>query len=538
MQQSPFKLFDPYGSSDKNLFFGRDAEIYALSNLLQQTRLVLVYGASGTGKTSLLQAGLPKVFKLSDWFCVSIRRRDNLNEAFRAELARLCEAPVTDLAVGIEAVYNTRWVPLYLVFDQFEELFTLGNHAERLQFFQDIQSLLDRPLPCKIILSMREEYIGHLYEYESLTPALFDKRFRVEPMKDQTILNVITRTCEAHQVELAEGPVTAGQILEQVKEEKKQAVHLPYLQVYLHYLYENAILTTGLACFAEAGIQAVGKLGNVLKRFIETQLDDARRHFAAQGLPDEFAGLLLDEFATGEGTKQARRASELAEVLETDPARVEEALLYFSEKKLLRADENDVERYEPVHDVVAKQIHELRSAQDKEFKAFVRQLQNDCERWEADHFSVDRFLKENDLAKMELYLERIQRRSEYESKWRGFVEKSRAHNETLVRRKKRRQQISIAAAVLGFVLLGLAIFYYLKAVDVLKKNKEANCALYKANEEKRERYMLQAKQARRDVANFQRAGETINESLKHQYIQSLDSLIGDLNKKLLLPCDQ
>ena len=56
MAQSPFKLFEPYSSNDKNIFFGRDAEIYALYSLLQQTRLVLIYGASGTGKTSLIQA--------------------------------------------------------------------------------------------------------------------------------------------------------------------------------------------------------------------------------------------------------------------------------------------------------------------------------------------------------------------------------------------------------------------------------------------------------------------------------------------------
>lgn len=80
INRSPFKLFEPYSSNDKNIFFGRDAEIYALYSLLQQTRLVVIYGASGTGKTSLINAGLPKVFKTTDWYRVSIRRKDNINE--------------------------------------------------------------------------------------------------------------------------------------------------------------------------------------------------------------------------------------------------------------------------------------------------------------------------------------------------------------------------------------------------------------------------------------------------------------------------
>ena len=137
MAQSPFKLFEPYSSNDKNIFFGRDAEIYALYSLLQQTRLVLIYGASGTGKTSLIQAGLPKVFNLADWYRVSVRRKDNINDSFKAELVRLTEAEtITNLSDAVKELYESRWIPIYLVFDQFEELFTLGNHEERVQFFK------------------------------------------------------------------------------------------------------------------------------------------------------------------------------------------------------------------------------------------------------------------------------------------------------------------------------------------------------------------------------------------------------------------
>lgn len=527
--QSPFKLFEPYGAQDKHLFFGRDAEVYALYNLLQQTRLVLVYGASGTGKTSLLQAGLPKVFKLSDWFRISVRRRDNLNASLRAELKRLGDGtPVTDLAAGVEAVYDTRWIPIYLVFDQFEELFTLGHHEERVQFFRDLQTLLERPLPCKIVLSMREEYIGHLYEYEPLVPSLFDKRFRVEPMKDETVRQVVARTCEAHGVTLAEGAITAGQILEQVKE-GKQAAHLPYLQVYLHYLYEQAMQTTGQPRFEAAGIKAVGQLGNVLKRFIETQLDDARRHFAALGLPDDFANRLLDEFATSEGTKQAQRAADLAQILDAPENAVAEALAWFTEKKLLRADEDDVTRYEPVHDVVAKQILALRTAEDKEYKAFVRQLENDCARWLADGQNDERLLKENDLAKVELYLERLVRRSAFTAEWQDFVARSRAHLGAQARRRRRRQQVTAAAAVLGFGLAGLATIFYIKANAATREAQKSLCSAW---QEQYERYALQAKQAKRDAATFQKAGETQNEVRKIQDLHRLDSLMLDLKKKL------
>ncbi len=500
IRHSPFKLFEPYSSNDKNIFFGRDAEIYALYSLLQQTRLVVIYGASGTGKTSLINAGLPKVFKTTDWYRVSIRRKDNINDTMRQELARLTElTEITDLGEAIVELHEIRWIPIYLVFDQFEEIFTLGNHEERLQFFTDIQKLLEKPLPCKIILSMREEYIGHLYEYEPVLPTLFDKRFRVEPMKDATVRDVIVQMCEAGDVTLEHGKETAAQILQQVKE-GKQAAHLPYLQVYLHYLYEKATSNVGFGMsdfgnvqptsqirhpiFTEGVVNAVGKLGNVLKRFIESQLEAAQVFFATLGLPNDFAARMLDEFATDEGTKQSRKATELSKALNTEGGKVKTALNYFSEGKLLRADEDDVERYEPVHDVVAKQIHELRSAEDKEFKAFARQLQLAHEAWVRDGKPTQRLLNELDLSKVAIYDERLKRLPNYKDALAELITKSREQVKYLQQREGTRRRVLLGITVAALIGLGIAVWFYF---DAQKSEAKALASLEIAEKKEKER---------------------------------------------------
>lgn len=495
MLQSPFKLLEPYGPGDKDIFFGRDAEIYALYSLLQQTRLVLVYGASGTGKTSLIQAGLPKVFKLTDWFRLSVRRRDNLNKALRSELARALDSqePVQDLVGAIQEVYESRWIPVYLVFDQFEELFTLGNHEERVAFFTDLQQILDANLPCKIILSMREEYIGHLYEYEPLAPGLFEKRFRVEPMKDETVRNVIGQMSDNYGIELENEKETPAQILEQVKE-GKQAAHLPYLQIYLHYLYEHALATLKRPKFTKAGTAAIGQLGNVLKRFIETKLADAQDYLRGEGAPDDLAQRLLDEFATDEGTKQSYKSADLARRLQADPDLVQKALLYFSDTaKLLRADEDDVERYEPVHDVVAKQIHELRSAEDKEFKAFARQVHNDYERWRAENQNTGRLMAESDLAKVDIYRERLEKRDEYRQLWKTYIEESRRYRERV--RSRERQRL--------IVVTGIAIVAVIASVFAFIANRKAQTERLRAEGEKTKAELAQkeAENKRNEAVN-------------------------------------
>ena len=468
MADSPFKLFEPYSSSDKDIFFGRDPEIFALYNLLQQTRLVLLYGASGTGKTSIINAGLPKVFKLTDWSRVSVRRRDNINHSFRQELKRLLdETEISSLAAAITDVYENRWIPVYIVFDQFEEIFTLGDHEERVAFFKDIQELLSLPIPCKLILSIREEYIGHLYEYEQFVPLLFDKRFRVEPMKDETTRSVIVDMSKSAKVQLEDGLETARKILLQVKE-GTQAAHLPYLQIYLHYLYaqECKTQTPPKITFTELGITAVGRLGNVLKTFIESMLEKARIEFLAMDLPDDFASRLLDEFATDEGTKQSRKVSELMISLETGEQDIKKALIYFSNLSLLRADEDDVSRYEPVHDVVAKQINELRSLESREFKAFVRSLQSDYDRWIAENKSETRLLTENDIAKANIYCAKLERIPNYESHWKEYEEISnRYHQEKLSKAQR-------------------------EAIEKEERNRELTEALATAEKEKRKAYVV------------------------------------------------
>ncbi len=86
MSKSPFKFLDSYTINDRESFFGRDQEITDLYRRVFESKLLLVYGISGTGKSSLINCGLASRFDESDWLPVNVRRGSNiiesLNEAF------------------------------------------------------------------------------------------------------------------------------------------------------------------------------------------------------------------------------------------------------------------------------------------------------------------------------------------------------------------------------------------------------------------------------------------------------------------------
>jgi hypothetical protein len=76
--KSPFKFLDPFTLADKDVFFGRDKETRQLYRQVQQTPFLIIYGLSGTGKTSLIQCGLAAEFDGPDWLPLWIRHQTNI----------------------------------------------------------------------------------------------------------------------------------------------------------------------------------------------------------------------------------------------------------------------------------------------------------------------------------------------------------------------------------------------------------------------------------------------------------------------------
>src|SRR4030042_5466093 len=96
---SPFKFLDSYTIEDRNIFFGREKEIEELYHKVYESRLLLVYGISGTGKSSLVHCGLASKFQDTDWLPLSIRRGSDIIQSIDYSIRKIAITPVkqTDL---------------------------------------------------------------------------------------------------------------------------------------------------------------------------------------------------------------------------------------------------------------------------------------------------------------------------------------------------------------------------------------------------------------------------------------------------------
>jgi hypothetical protein len=391
-QRSPFKFLDSYNKNDKNIFFGRDEEIKALYELVQTSKLVLVYGASGTGKTSLVECGLSNKFSDADWFAVRIRRGNmNLLDASRQAINLKLKEEANlefDLCQGVEALYYHNFIPIYLIFDQFEEIFIMGDEKERTDFFNAIAVLARIKVPCKILLIVREEYLAFFHDFETLIPIIYDSRFRIERMNQLKLEKVIKGTIQTpqYQIDFDSPEENTRLIIENLRNERHD-VDLTNLQVYLDRLYkvdiqrgEQSGLTRPPYKFDKKLIESVGKLPQVISVFLEEQMQDVDKTVNAPNT----ALTILKLFVTNEGTKRSRSEKGIIEEFEKTKLLpltiVEECIQILYERRILKELVIGEElRYEISHDLLAGQVFQRFSIEEKELIRAVRMIKDGFE---------------------------------------------------------------------------------------------------------------------------------------------------------------
>lgn len=239
----PWPGLAAFAEADQAFFFGREADIDELYRLIRRHRLTILFGRSGLGKTSLLQAGLFPRERAEDALPVYLRLdysenavdlgRQVIDATIAAAEACGYEAPSVSESDTLWEYFHRKdsdfWsdhhrivLPL-LVFDQFEEIFTIGNAArpdECRRFLQELSDLVEGRVPIsvrarlndsagdgvgfalkrhhyKVVLSLREDYLAELETVHELMPSMLLNRFRLQIMNGAQALRVVTEPARA-----------------------------------------------------------------------------------------------------------------------------------------------------------------------------------------------------------------------------------------------------------------------------------------------------------------------------------------------------
>jgi energy-coupling factor transporter ATP-binding protein EcfA2 len=233
----PYKGLKFFNQADARFFYGRRDLTDRLLARVHTGKFIAVLGASGSGKSSVLRAGLLHQLKLGTRLSGSDRWQ--IYEPFtpgKDPLARLKEA-VGKNANELEQFFKElEYERIVLVVDQFEECFTLcQDNNKRQQFFDCLLSVLEQ-IGNKfcLVLGMRADFLGKCAEYAGLANQIKENLVIVEPMTCNELKEAITEPAKQVGIEVASALVE--RLIEDVTDSPGS---LPLLEYTLEELWKT-----------------------------------------------------------------------------------------------------------------------------------------------------------------------------------------------------------------------------------------------------------------------------------------------------------
>ncbi|HLM73320.1 MAG TPA: hypothetical protein VK459_11530, partial [Polyangiaceae bacterium] len=371
--RNPFPGPQPYRASDRERFYGREDLSYKLEASVLTNRCVTVYGPSGAGKSSLVQASvIPGLIESQD---VRVVRVDSWPDG-EPPTRWLADAVYTDLNLGErpqemapdEAILTAaqratrrspRLVVVYL--DQMEQLlYSSRTAADSDALFDCVHRLVDMPLRnLRVVLSLREDYLGRFRDRLRDRRRLLDNGFRVGPLTVAEICDAVCKAAAAGEPPQVWSPEEMLHLMLQVRvpgqaESEEAEAQAAYAQIVCRALFQERA-EEGEAAKRAADTEAEP----ILRRYLEATLD------SLGPLRESTERLLENHLIAADGSRTVRTEKELSRLIS------EEQLLAILKAlegaAILHAEEHQGSRYfELGHDWLAKKVHEARLARELE----------------------------------------------------------------------------------------------------------------------------------------------------------------------------
>ena len=327
----PFPGLLAYDEADAAIYFGRDDDTPRLIERLNARRaqgganMVALLGASGSGKSSLMRAGvLPRLKRdRRNWivlppFRPQSRPLDELAQAIAQALgpkgdwrkiretllARDLDQSLSDLARDLRASHSANAAQILISIDQGEELFGTADQANAERFWTVLNMLLDEHLPFIVLLGLRSDYLGQLQQVPGLT-APFEE-FSLKPMPLERVRDIIEGPARIAGLNVDNALVTAT-----MKDAATEDA-LPLLAFALRELYDRSARSDGLTIesYRALGDEKVGisPLENAVRRRADEVLAAARpTPEQLQALKDAFIPAMVRVNTEGEYARRPAR---------------------------------------------------------------------------------------------------------------------------------------------------------------------------------------------------------------------------------------
>ena len=416
---SPYRGLMAFQPEDGDLFFGREEVVAATVEQLLAGGFMAVVGASGSGKSSLVRAGLVPAFRKARDGSVAVMTPGS--------------GPETELR---RSVGDT---PSLLVVDQLEEAFTLcPDEAARGRFFEALLDLHEAG-STSVVVALRADFYGRCAEHPRLAAALAAHQLLLGPMQADELRRAVEGPARAAGLRLE-----AGLIDTMLAEVEGEPGALPLLS---HALYESWARRDGRVLTHAGYLEAGGVRGAIAHTAEEVFLGCSQQEQVLIRL------MLLRLTELGEATEDTRRRVPLTELI-PEEGQATAVLDKLAGARLLVVGDDSAEI---AHEALIREWPRLRGwlAEDRDELRTLRQLTTAARSWEeagrdeADLYRGPRLAAAVELAAEDRRLSPVERE---------FLEASRDTQDRELQSARRRARrlralLAVVAAALVVALI-------------------------------------------------------------------------------------
>lgn len=461
-EKPPFMGLRYFDQEDADLFYGRETITAVLLSNIQANPFLAVVGASGSGKSSLVRAGIlptlstnqpshiitPGVHPLKELAVSLTRDVESVTAATTLWQDMQADTNSLNLFVTRQMQSQPPDARLLLFIDQFEELFTAcHDEAERQQFVANLMnaSSLQAGAPLAILITLRADFYGHCAQYDALRQALADNQVYIGPMSETELRQAIEKPADRFDWQFEPGLIDL--MLRDVVDEPGA---LPLLS---HALLETWKRRQGRTLTLQGYNEAGGVSGAIAKT--------ADSFFSSLTLDQQqlTRSIFMRLIEPGENTADTRRRADISELITGDraPEEVEFLLKQLADARLITTDDGTVEL---AHESLIKEWPRLRLWLDdnRDNLRIHRHLTDSAQEWQTIGRDPG-----------ELYRGvRLQQASEWAATTqpslnnleREFLAASEAEQIRFQKNKERRRVLTGGAILVTIVVLVLAVIIF------------------------------------------------------------------------------
>ena len=351
--QNPFPGLRPFEFGDNHLFFGRDQQTTELTTRLRKNRFVAVVGTSGSGKSSLVRAGLmPELLSGtmasagSSWETTIMRPGGdpltNLANAIvdadlydpeEEDIASQVRATLTRSGLGLVEAMRQSELPegtnFLLVVDQFEEIFRFRRSDdatdEQAAFFVNLllETSAQADLPLYVIITMRSDFLGECSQFPRLADTVNEGEFLIPRLNRDQRKEAIVGP-----VKVAGGEITDRLLLRLLNDIGDDPDQLPILQHALMRTWDLFKERGGDGALDLEHYQATGGMGEALSRHADEVYnalpDDEHKRIA-----EKLFKSLTEKVDANRGIRRPMQLAELHEICGGEESHLREVLNAF-----------------------------------------------------------------------------------------------------------------------------------------------------------------------------------------------------------------